>query len=197
MEVNTQEEIHISSDIRFKWYALICIANHEKSVKKTIENEIRKRGLNNWVDIIHIPTMKEVIIQNGKSITRDKTMIPGYILIHMDISNSELIPTIKNSKGVLSWLNPSEGKVKQRPEVVRERDIERLLKVSRSNNEILESQFNVGETVKLIDGVFSGMIGVIEEIKNDKVLVLVSIFGRKTPTEMKKTEIEKIKTEIA
>ena len=89
--------VEISTDEKFEWYALMCIPNHEKSVKKTIESNLRLAKLEGWVDLVHVPTMKEAEVKNGKRVIKEKVMIPGYILVHMDISNGEVIPCVRNS----------------------------------------------------------------------------------------------------
>jgi transcriptional antiterminator NusG len=185
--------IEISTDEKFEWYALMCIPNHEKSVKKTIEANLKLVNLEKWVDIIHVPTMKEVSVKDGKRIIKEKVMIPGYILVHMDMSNGEVIPCIRNSKGVSSWLNPTDGKVKQRPEKMRNRDVERFLNVATENNESLEESYVVGEEVEIINGAFSTFKASIKTIKGDKINVVTEVFGRETIVELYIGDIKKIK----
>ena len=186
------EVVEISKDERFEWYALMCIPNHEKSVKKTIESNLNLANLNRWVDIIHVPTMKEAHVKNGKRVLKEKTMIPGYILVHMDLSNGEVIPCIKNSKGVSSWLNPTDGKAKTRPERMRNRDVERFLNVAEERNESIEIDFSIGETIEITSGAFSTFKGVITYINNDKVNVCTEVFGRETMVELNMNGIKKI-----
>lgn len=183
--------IELSSDEKYKWYAIMCIPNHEKAVKTRIDSVIKLKGLDKWIDIVHVPTMKEFLVKDGKRISKNKVMIPGYILIHMDLSNGELIPTIRNTKGVSSWLNPTDGKQSNRPEVMRNRDVDRFLNVS-NESEKIDIDFSVGEKIKVISGSFSGFNGVINHIKGERVNVLITIFGQETPTDLYMSDIEKL-----
>ena len=183
--------IELSTDEKYKWYAIMCIPNHENAVKTRIDSEIKLKGLDKWIDIVHVPTMKEFIIKSGKRVAKNKVMIPGYILIHMDLTNGELIPTIRSTKGVSSWLNPTDGKKSNRPEQMRDRDVDRFLNVSVESEKIC-ADFIVDEEVKVVSGHFSGFNGVINHIKGEKVRVLITIFGQETPTDLDMIDIEKI-----
>jgi transcriptional antiterminator NusG len=185
------EAIAISSDKRFEWYALMCIPNHEKSVKKAIDANLKLANLEKWVDVIHVPTMKEVNVKNGKRIVKDKVMIPGYILVHMDLKNGEVIPCIRASKGVSSWLNPTDGKLKQTPEKMRNRDIQRFLNVGAKNDKSLDINFVVGEKIEIVNGAFSTFTATIKSINNDKISVTTDIFGRETDVELSSLDIKK------
>jgi transcription termination/antitermination protein NusG len=186
------EQIEISSDERFNWYALMCIPNHEKSVKKTIESNLKLSNLDSWVDIIHVPSMTEASVKDGKRVLKDKVMIPGYILVHMDLNNGEVIPCIRNSKGVSSWLNPSEGKSKIRPEKMRRRDVDRFLNVAEEKNETIRVEYFIGEIVEIVNGAFSTFKGEIKNISGDKINVVSEIFGRETLVELHGEDIKKI-----
>ena len=185
------EAIEISTEDRFEWYALMCIPNHEKSVKKAINANLRLANLEKWVDVIHVPTMKEVNVKDGKRIVKDKVMIPGYILVHMDLKNGEVIPCIRNSKGVSSWLNPTDGKTKQTPEKMRNRDIQRFLNVAVESNESLDINYVEGEKVEIVNGAFSSFMATIKSINNDKINVSTEIFGRETLVELNVLDIKK------
>lgn len=186
------EAIEISKDEKFEWYALMCIPNHEKSVKKAIEANLRLANLEKWVDVIHVPTMKDVKIKDGKRIVKDKVMIPGYILVHMDLRNGEVIPCIRSAKGVSSWLNPTDGKLKQTPEKMRNRDVERFLNVAVENDESLNISFVENEEIEIINGAFSTFKGTIKKINKDKISVSTDIFGRETLVELNILDIKKL-----
>lgn len=191
IDKNEIEAIEISTDEKFEWYALMCIPNHEKSVKKAIEANLKLANLEKWVDVIHVPTMKEVNVKDGKRIVKDKVMIPGYILVHMDLKNGEVIPCIRGSKGVSSWLNPSDGKLKQTPEKMRNRDIQRFLNVAVENDESLSISFVEGEEIEIVNGAFSTFKGTIKSINNEKINVSTEIFGRETLVELSVLDIKK------
>ena len=186
-------EVEISTDERFEWYALMCIPNHEKSVKKTIDSNLELANLKDWVDIVHVPTMKDVQMKDGKRIVKEKVMINGYILVHMDLENGEVMPCIRASKGVSGWLNPSDGKLKQRPERMRDRDVKRFLNVAVENNEAVSIDYVVGERVEIINGAFATFIGTIDTISNGKVSVTTEIFDRETQVELVVGDIQKAK----
>lgn len=180
-----------NNDKKFDWYALMCIPNHENAVKRHILHNLNRQNLQEYVDTIHIPVVEEVSLKNGKKVTKEKTIIPGYILLHMDITNGEVVSCIKTTKGVSAWLNPSDGKLKQLPEKLRESDVNRFLNENKKK-EIVEDVYLIGEHIQIVNGVFSTFKGVIQTMNNEKINVTTDIFGRQTMVELHISDIKKI-----
>lgn len=175
-----------------KWYVIKAISGQEKKIKLHIESELSKSNLNNFISQILIPTEKIIQIRKGKKITKERNFFPGYILVEANL-NGEIKHFIRNIPGVLGFLTETKG---GEPMPLRPSEINRLLgkvdELSESEG-IIETNFIIGESVKIINGPFNGFTGIIEEINTEKkkLKVTVKIFGRKTPVELNFGEVEK------
>ncbi|HPQ09169.1 MAG TPA: transcription termination/antitermination protein NusG [Bacteroidia bacterium] len=175
-----------------KWYVIKAISGQEKKVKSYIESELARLNLSNFVSQVLIPTEKIIQIRNGKKITKERNYFPGYILIEANL-NGEVKHTIRNTPGVLGFLAETKG---GEPVPLRQSEINRLLgkvdELSESEGTV-ETNYTIGESVKIINGPFNGFVGIIEEINSEKkkLRVTVKIFGRKTPVELNFGEVEK------
>lgn len=145
-------------------------------------------------DAIHqvlIPTEKVFEMRNGKKKTRERSFLPGYILIEAALQ-PEVIQAIKDVPGVIGFL----GEKGQQPAPIRKSEINKILgKVDEMNElgEMPETPFYLGEPVKVMDGPFNGFSGIIDEVMPDKkkLKVIVKIFGRNTPVELNYLQVEK------
>jgi transcription termination/antitermination protein NusG len=179
-----------------KWYALKVTANHERKIKEYIEKDIRIRGLEKWVTDLFVPIEKVARTIRGKSVLRDNVIMPGYLFVMADLNHGEVAPCLERVSGVFGFLSMDEGKVTATPVEVRERDMNRFLKMGDSPT-IDESSlyvFSEKERVKLLDGAFANFAGVISNVDTtkNKLTVVVTIFGRETPVIVDFTQVEKI-----
>ena len=179
------------TDTGKKWYVIRAISGKEKKVKQYIESEIRRLGLSDYVAQVLIPTEKVYQIKDGKKISKERSYLPGYVLIEANLVG-EVPHIIENITGVISFLG-SKGEA---PAPLRQSEVNRILgKVDElvDSEEVLNIPFVVGETVKVTDGPFNSFSGVIEEVHEDKkkLKVMVKIFGRKTPLELSYMQVEK------
>lgn len=188
----TNTSNNTTKQTEMKWYVIKAISGQEKKVKLYIESELAKSNLNNFVSQILIPTEKIIQIRKGKKITKERSFFPGYILVEANL-NGELKHFIKNIPGVLGFLTETKG---GEPMPLRPSEINRLLgkvdELSESEG-VVETNYTIGESVKIINGPFNGFSGIIEEINTEKkkLKVTVKIFGRKTPVELNFGEVEK------
>lgn len=175
-----------------QWYVLRAISGQEKKVKQYLEAEIQRLKLQDAVAEIFIPTEKVYEIRNGKKKTREKSFLPGYLLIEADLQG-EVVQAIKDVPGVIGFLGSEKG---QTPVPLRKSEINKILGKAEELNEMgesLENPYHVGEMVKVMDGPFNGFSGVVEEVMEDKkkLKVMVKIFGRNTPLELNYLQVEK------
>jgi len=175
---------------QFKWYVVRAITGQEKKVKAPIEVELERAGLLSQVPQILIPTEKIYQVKNGKKTSKEKAFLPGYILINADVSG-EVGHIIESVNGVVGFLGG-----KSTPTPLRISEVNRILgnvDEMAEQGETLIEPYIVGESVKVIDGPFSGFSGVIEEVMEDKkkLKVMVKIFGRRTPLELNFVQVEK------
>jgi len=179
------------SDIEKKWYVVRAISGKEKKVKEYIESEIKARGMQDYVSQVLIPTEKVFQIRNGKKVSKERSYLPGYVLIEAALIG-EIPHIIKNITNVIGLGAEKKGE----PIPLRLSEVNRILgKVDElaESGEELNIPFVVGENVKVIDGPFNNFGGVIEEINEEKkkLKVMVKIFGRKTPVELGYMQVEK------
>ncbi len=177
----------------FKWYAIYCASNQEKTTKTNIERELKMNSLEKWVSKIEVPTDKVIINSKGKKILREKIVLPGYIFVNADITNIGVLPTLRHSKGVLGFINPSDGKMGNRPEPLKKSEVEKFLKISEPEQNDNGVQFNKGDRVRITEGAFATFEGIIDNIDTHKKImkVIVKIFSRETPVEVEFNQVDK------
>ncbi len=176
-----------------QWYVLRAVTGQEKKVKQYIQAEVTRLKLDPYVFELLIPMEKVFEMRNGKKRTREKSHYPGYIMVNA-ILRPEVIQIIKETPSVIGFA----GKGKDAPPVpMRESEIKRMLgqfdELS-EQGETMENPYHRGETIKVMDGPFSGFTGVVEEVDEakKKLKVTVKIFGRNTPLELNYLQVERI-----
>lgn len=177
------------------WFVLRAVSGQEKKIKSYIENEITRQKLTEFVPQILIPSEKIYEMRNGKKRVREKNFFPGYIIISADLSKGEVLHIITSIPGVIGFLGNAEGNSKV-PVPLRQSEINRILgkfDEADQQEEAPSLSFIKGEMIKVVDGPFSGFIGVVEEVFDEKkkLNVVVKIFGRNTPVELSYAQVEK------
>lgn len=179
-------------DITKKWFVVRAVSGKEKKVRDQIELEMSRLGYSDLVPQVLIPTEKIYQIRNGKKVSKERSYLPGYVLIEATLTG-EIVHAIKNLTNVIGFLGAEKG---GDPVPLRASEVSRILgkydELSESEEEI-NIPYIVGESVKVIDGPFNNFTGVIEEINEEKkkLKVMVKIFGRKTPLELNYMQVEK------
>jgi transcriptional antiterminator NusG len=183
-----------------KWYVLRAAGGKERKAKEYLEKEIERSGISDQVGQVLVPVKKEIVTKNGKRKAVDKLLFPGYVLIQATLS-----PVLENIirnlvPGMSGFLTEkrtvSNSQVERIPVPIREEEAQRILGVQDDNvDNAAETVVNyeIGESVKITDGPFSGFSGTVDEIIEDrsKVKVIVVIFGRKTQLELSFTQVTK------
>ncbi|MEQ8238640.1 MAG: transcription termination/antitermination protein NusG [Cyclobacteriaceae bacterium] len=180
----------------FKWYVVRAISGREKKVKGYLEQEIARNKIEHLVSQILIPSEKVYEMRNGKKRVRERNFFPGYIMVQADLSNGETQHVINNTLDVIGFLSEGSTSATKDPVPLRQNEVNRILgKVDEVEEleEKLDTPFIMGESVKVMDGPFSGFTGTVEEIFEDrkKLNVTVKIFGRNTPVELNYIQVEK------
>ena len=176
-----------------KWYVIRSVTGQEAKVKQYIMTELDRAGIDSQVEDILVPTEKVIQIRKGKKVQKEKTYFPGYIMIKADISG-EILHIIRSITNVLGFLGETKG---GEPIPLRTSEVNRMLgKVDELaiSGEQISIPFNIGESVKVIDGPFNGFTGSIDNVNEEKrkLEIMVKIFGRKTPLELSYMQVEKI-----
>ncbi len=167
-----------------KWYVVHTYSSYENTVKATIEKTVQSRGLENQVLAISIPmeTVTE-ITDAGVSKTYERKLYPGYVFVKMVYSDNTW-HAIKSIRGVSGFVGASvEDPIPLTDDEVYAMGVEK--------REIIVN-YNVGDTVNILDGPFSSFTGVVESIDVDKnsVSVVVTMFGRETAVEFELDQVE-------
>ncbi len=181
----------------FKWYVVRVISGKEKKTKIYLENEISRHQLEEHIPQVMIPSEKVYEMRNGKKRVRERNFFPGYVLISADLTYGEAYHVITSVPGVIGFLGSNAAGPTREPVALRQAEINRILgKVDEIDEleEKLETPFIVGESVKVMDGPFSGFTGAVEEVfeERKKLNVMVKIFGRNTPVELNYIQVEKV-----
>jgi len=170
----------------YRWYAIQTTAGHENKVRSLIERRINEDPRPEETRPIRkalVPVQEVVEIKNGKKVTVERKLFPGYVLVEM-VSNQETLHTINNIQGVIKFVGTG-----REPMALRQDEVNRLLGIEAPVTEEApkeEIPFLVGQVVEIIEGPFSDFSGSVEELLPDKgkVRVSVSLFGRPTTVEL-------------
>ena len=187
-----------------KWYVLRAAGGKEKKAKEYLDKEIERRGLQDLVSQVLVPTEKVYRIRDGKRISTERLFYPGYVLIEAELTG-ELQHIIRNEiphmSGFLTEkreVQRGNGKAQEEklPIPLRDDEVKRLIG-QQDDNANTEAEtvvdYQVGDAVKITDGPFEGFDGTVDEIVEDrsKLKVTVMIFGRKTLLELNFTQVTK------
>ena len=179
-------------EIKKRWYVVRAISGKEKKVKEYLEMEISRAKLDDFVGQILIPTEKVFQIRKGKKVSKDKTFLPGYVIIEAALVG-EVPHLVKGIPNVIGFLGTEKG---GDPAPMRMSEVNRILgkvdELSETEQE-MKIPFVVGESVKVIDGPFNNFSGTVDEINEEKkkLKVMVKIFGRKNLLELNYMQVEK------
>ena len=192
-----------------KWYVLRAAGGKEKKAKEYLEKEIERRGLQDLVSQVLVPTEKVYRIRDGKRVCTERLFYPGYVLIEAELTG-ELQHIIRNEiphmSGFLTEkqdVKRGDGKtqIEKLPTPIRQDEVDRILgkKDEMADTEaVTVVDYQVGDAVKITAGPFVGFDGTVEEIVEDrsKLKVMVMIFGRKTLLELNFTQVTKEYSEL-
>ncbi len=175
---------------KYRWYALKVLSGKEEKLKTQIWQELEWEGMKDLVEDIVYPVEKIVRMRNNKRMVREKNMFPGYLFLKA-VNVQDLEPVLRRITGVAGFVKVGKEILPLSPE-----DERRMFAKFNENLEEAvtpEVRFEVGETVKIVDGTFAGTIGTVEDINEErlKLLVSVEIFGRKIPIELNYLQVEK------
>ncbi len=182
------ETENIKEEKNFEWYVLRTFTGHEQKVKLTIESELKRLGMEDLVPEIIIPQETVFEVRGGKRKTKVKNFLPGYIVLRI-VLNKKLKDIIQNLPSVVSFVG-----TRSQPSPLRKNEIDRILGrvEERKSVTTMETAFEIGDPVKIIDGPFNTFNGMVKEVNNEKqkVKVEVGILGRKTPVELDFSQVE-------
>lgn len=178
----------MEKETTMKWYIVRAQSNRERSVAEKLRKEGEKGDLMGAIGRVLVPTEKNFHLKDGKKVTREKVMYPGYIFVETK-SIGELSHFVKGCDGATGLLADRSKK----PQVLSLKEVERMIGIQEqvAVEQETSNRFIVGEVVKILDGPFNSFTGDVENIDGDKVKIAVLIFGRKTLVELNISQIDK------
>ena len=172
-----------------KWYIVHAYSNFEKKVKESILEQAKNQGLEENFSEVLVPTEDVVEIRRGRKVNSERKFFPGYVLVKMELTD-EAYHLIKNTPKVTGFLGSGS-----KPIPVSEKEVSRIIGAIEEGVERPKPtiSFEIGETVKVIDGPFASFDGQVESVDEDsaRLRVAVSIFGRPTPVDLEYSQVEK------
>lgn len=167
-----------------KWYVVHTYSGYENKVKANIEKSIQNLHLEDQILSVEVPLEDVVEVRNGQKKTVQKKLFPGYVLLHMDM-NDETWYVVRNTRGVTGFVGPES-----KPVPLTEAEMANL----GIRPEQVEIDYEVGDMVKVISGVWENTVGQIKAINMSKSMVTIGVdmFGRETAVELSFYEIKKM-----
>ena len=177
---------------RHKWYIVHAYSNFEKKVAQHLTDQARQQGLEDCFSEILVPTEDVVEIRRGRKVNSERKFFPGYVLVKMEMTD-DAYHLVKNTPKVTGFLGAAGG---TKPLPVSEREVQNIIGAVEEGVERPKPtiRFDIGETVKVIDGPFASFDGQVESVDEDsaRLRVAVSIFGRPTPVDLEYSQVEKV-----
>lgn len=160
-----------------KWYVIQVISGQEKKTKKALEEGREAKAMAELIEEILVPSENVAEMKRGEQKVTEKRLWPGYIIVKMTLTDDSWM-YVKNTNGVLGFLGG------EKPTPLTEKEVEEILAEleEKKGGVVQKHKINVGDRVKIVDGVFVNFIGNVIEVFHDKgrLSVMVSIFGRET-----------------
>ena len=174
----------IEEDLEPRWYVVHTYSGYENKVKTDLEKTIKNRELEDFFFDIIVPMEEQIEIKDGKRKTNLKKVFPGYVLIKM-IVTEESWYIVRNTRGVTGFVGSGTDPIPLTNEEIRNMGFEAV---------VINVDYDINDSVKVVNGPLSGFIGTVQEINkdNNKVKVLASMFGRETPVELEFSQVEKM-----
>ena len=167
-----------------QWYVLHTYSGYENTVQASIFKARENRHMEDLIQDVNIPMETVTEIEDGKSVTKERKTFPGYVLVKMVLTN-ESWQVVRNVRGVTGFVG-SDGKAIPLTE-------QEILDLGVEKKEI-SIGFQVGDSVKVLDGPLEGFIGTVDELEpeRNRVRVAVSMFGRETPVDLELDQVESL-----
>lgn len=170
----------MSDDAR--WYVVHTYSGYENKVAANIETIVENHKLHDLIKEVRVPTQLVTEIKDNQKKEVERKLFPGYVLVKMVMTDDSWY-IVRNTRGVTGFVGPAS-----KPVPLTEKEVESL----GIEQKVVEVRFDVGDSVKIVDGPLEGFIGTVTllEVDKNKVTVTVSMFGRETPVELALDQVE-------
>ena len=172
-----------------QWYVVNTYSGHENKVKEKLEMRAESMDMKDFIYRVIIPEQKEIEIKDGVEKEKIKKMFPGYILVEMVMSD-EAWYVVRNTPGVTGFIGSSGKGAKPTP--LQPYEVDNILNNMGLSRIDVDNELVEGASVKIISGPFEGMFGKVEtvDVPNQKINLLVDLFGQETSVEVEIGEVE-------
>lgn len=173
-----------------RWYVVNTYAGHENRVKENLERRVESMGISDYLFRILVAEETEIEFKNGKEVEKMRNLFPGYLFVEM-IMTDDAWYVVRNTPGVTGFIGSSGGGAKPFP--VSPDEIDSILRRIGIGESVVNVDFTVGDTVKILSGPFSGMEGKVNAMNDQTKIasVLTILFGRETPTDISYSDLVK------
>lgn len=174
-----------------KWYVVNTYSGHENKVKEKLEMRTVSMEMEDYIFRVIVPEEKVIEEKNGVKKEKIKKLFPGYILVEM-IMTDEAWFVVRNTPGVTGFIGSSGKGAKPFP--LQPYEVDKILNDMGMSRLEVNTDLKEGTLVKVISGPFSGMEGKVDSVDkdNNKLIVLLDLFGQETSVEVEFSQIEKI-----
>lgn len=167
-----------------RWYVIKAVSGRESSIKEQILSQLKGKKIDQKIGEMLIPAERITEVKRGKKVSSERKLYPGYIYVEMELSN-DVVETIREVDGVTGFL----GADPRNPDPLTAAEAEQIVKVAKAQSPeeqrqaLVQIPFKLDDRVKVKEGTFAGMEGVVAEINAQKgeVRVMITVFGRQTP----------------
>ena len=172
-------------DLEPKWYVIHTYSGYENKVKADLEQKVKNQEMEEYFFDIVVPMEEQIEIKDGKKKVNLKKVFPGYVLIKM-IVTEESWYIVRNTRGVTGFVGSGTDPIPLTEDEIRNMGFD----VADVNVD-----YEVNDSVRVMNGPLENFIGVVQEINKEKrkVRVMVSMFGRETPVELDFIQVQKVK----
>lgn len=179
------------AELKKEWYVVNTYAGQENRVKENLERRVKTMGLEDSLFQIVVAEEKEIEYKNGKPVEKTKNLFSGYVLVQM-IMTDEAWYVVRNTPGVTGFIGSSGKGAKPFP--VSQEEIDSVLRRLGRQDMSVQVDFEVGDTVEILNDAFKNSEGTVEKMDDDKkeATVLLILFGRETPTDIPYMDLKKV-----
>ena len=171
-------------DMKPRWYVVHTYSGYENKVKTDLEKVIKNRELEDYFFDIVVPMEEQIEIKDGKRKANLKKVFPGYVLIKMIVTEQTWY-IVRNTRGVTGFVGSGTDPIPLTEEEIKNMGFEDIP---------VNIDYEVGDSVRVMNGAFQDYTGTVQEINKEKhkVKVTVSMFGRETPVELDFSQVQKV-----
>ena len=174
-----------------RWYIIHAYSGFENKVRDSIIAEAERLGLSEGVEEVEVPTETVTEVKRGKKVQIERKFMPGYVLAKLNMTD-DIYHLVKNTPKVTGFLGNNN-----KPQAISEKEAARYFggveEAKSAPKKDISVDYEIGDSVKVLDGPFASFNGVVEEVNYEKsrLHVAVLIFGRSTPVELEFGQVEK------